>query len=200
MSDTGSDVDWEELFGPAVEITVETCPAIPGLKLAREAITHEEQMTLLQAITDHRYFHDDVDQGMCFGTLPAHFAWLEPWVKTMCSELFPENIVSRTPLFDQAIINLYQKGKGIKSHIDLLRFDDGILVVSLLSSCVMTMQKDSRKIPVLLRPGDVLALSGEARYQWEHGIEERMVDSIDGELIKRGTRVSVTLRKLLVTS
>jgi alkylated DNA repair dioxygenase AlkB len=51
-------------------------------------------------------------------------------------------------------------------------------------------------IDILLRPGDVLALSKEARYQWEHGIEETLVDTYHSELIERKTRISVTLRKL----
>jgi alkylated DNA repair dioxygenase AlkB len=91
------------------------------------------------------------------------------------------------------------------SHVDLLRFDDGIIIVSLLSSCVMTMRpanhndkqsEGSVRRDILLRPGDILALSGEARYHWKHGIEERLIDEIDGETIERGTRISVTLRRL----
>ncbi|KAG2224584.1 hypothetical protein INT45_003724 [Circinella minor] len=204
-------IDWNELFGSDdssdeydndnsnTKLNIKTWSLIPGLVLAKEAISHEAQMKLLQAITDNRYFHDDIDQAICFGTLPKHFSWLETWAKTKGSELFPSVITSRRPLFDQAFINLYPKGKGIKSHVDLLRFDDGILSISLLSSCVMMMKKDNQKIPVVLRPGDVLALSGEARYQWEHGIEEKTSDQVDGEWIERGTRVSITLRKMVQT-
>ncbi|KAI8987568.1 hypothetical protein BDF20DRAFT_274650 [Mycotypha africana] len=52
------------------------------------------------------------------------------------------------------------------------------------------------KYDVLLQPGDVLALSKEARYDWEHGIDKRLADEVDGDIIERGTRISVTLRKL----
>ncbi|CEP18694.1 hypothetical protein [Parasitella parasitica] len=55
---------------------------------------------------------------------------------------------------------------------------------------------DRDKQDILLRPGDILALSQEARYDWEHGIQSRLFDEIDGQLITRGTRISVTLRKL----
>lgn len=80
-----------------------------------------------------------------------------------------------------------------------------------MSSCVMTMRparKDaasyhaentdnSNKHDILLCPGDVLALSREARYDWEHGIPSRLVDEMEnGQHIERGTRISVTLRKL----
>lgn len=49
---------------------------------------------------------------------------------------------------------------------------------------------------ILLSPGDVLALSKDARYKWEHGIKEQLYDTIDDRIIVRGTRISVTLRKL----
>lgn len=55
-------------------------------------------------------------------------------------------------------------------------------------------------IDVLLRPGDILALSKEARYNWEHGIEESLFDNVNGEIIERGTRLSITLRKLIKDS
>jgi alkylated DNA repair dioxygenase AlkB len=55
-------------------------------------------------------------------------------------------------------------------------------------------------IDILLRPGDVLALSKEARYQWKHGIEETLIDTYNGEHIERATRISVTLRKLKQTT
>lgn len=121
-------------------------------------------------------------------------------------------------------------GEGITSHVDLLRsvlklfffqhkmtkdfekfrFEDGILIISLMSSCIMTMRParkdatsyhaentdDNNKFDILLRPGDVLALSKEARYDWEHGIQSRLVDEIDGQQIERGTRISITLRRL----
>ncbi|MBM6384128.1 MAG: alpha-ketoglutarate-dependent dioxygenase AlkB [Paenibacillus sp.] len=80
----------------------------------------------------------------------------------------------------------------------MFRFEDGILIVSLLSSCVMTLKEIATGtiIDILLNPGDILSLSGESRYQWEHGIKEQLFDTIDDQLIERGTRISVTLRKL----
>ncbi|CAO3652136.1 unnamed protein product [Mucor hiemalis] len=150
---------------------------------------------------------------MCFGELPSYISWLSAWVKDKYPGLFQNDILNREPIFDQAILNLYKKGEGICSHVDLLRFEDGILIVSLLSSCVMTMRpvtsnskpsyhnNDQIEDPVntqqiLLCPGDVLALSEEARYNWEHGIKETTHDYIGDQIIERGTRISVTLRKL----
>ncbi|KNC96235.1 oxidoreductase [Spizellomyces punctatus DAOM BR117] len=55
----------------------------------------------------------------------------------------------------------------------------------------------STTIPILLSPGDVVCLSGPARWEWEHGIPERLEDEWENKRIPRGTRISITLRKLL---
>jgi len=102
--------------------------------------------------------------------------------------------------------------------VDLPRFEDGILVISLLSSCVMQfkplseirqdggntnyynkfkdIQGTDEMIPVILRPGSILALSGTSRYNWTHGIEETEIDEVGDEKIIRNIRVSITLRKM----
>jgi hypothetical protein len=51
-------------------------------------------------------------------------------------------------------------------------------------------------VRLLLEPGDVLAMHGEARYEWTHGIDATMEDEWDGARVPRGTRVSITLRRV----
>lgn len=60
--------------------------------------------------------------------------------------------------------------------------------------------EETEEIDLLLCPGDVLALSGDARYKWQHGIKEQLYDQYEDQIIERGTRISVTLRKLMVNS
>ncbi|KAI8095425.1 hypothetical protein BDF21DRAFT_393743 [Thamnidium elegans] len=192
-------MDWKELFGSdSEEEENEERTEIPGLTLVRQALDHTQQMAMTNAIIEKKYFFGEVNQAMCFGELPSYLSWLSQWVIDECPDMFNTDILNREPLFDQAILNLYKKGEGICSHVDLLRFEDGILIVSLLSSCVMTLKEIATGtiIDILLNPGDILSLSGESRYQWEHGIKEQLFDTIDDQLIERGTRISVTLRKL----
>lgn len=89
-----------------------------------------------------------------------------------------------------------------------MRFEDGIALVSLESSCVMhfsrvenefaTNEKQTEaKIPVYLTPGSLLLISGEARYQWKHEINRKPgFQTWDGVEIDQKRRTSVTLRKL----
>lgn len=107
----------------------------------------------------------------------------------------------REPLFDQVIVNRYLVGQGIKAHIDLPKFDDGIVGLSFHSSCVMEFRpvaiNDDRVYQVLLNPGDMYVMSGAARYEWTHCISDSPTEKFGERIIERGMRVSVTLRKVL---
>ena len=124
----------------------------------------------------------------------------------------------------QAIINLYHPGEGISDHIDLLdRYDDGIVGVSFISGCVMRFRKldhgqhrdplspkDNQYTNLYLPPRSVVALVGDARYKWTHGIPARRLDLVQDEIdpqnthqggesswLDRQLRLSVTFRWLL---
>ena len=124
----------------------------------------------------------------------------------------------------QAIINLYHPGEGISDHVDLLdRYDDGIVGVSFISGCVMRFRKsdhgqhrdllshhDPQYTNLYLPPRSVVALVGDARYRWTHGIPSRRLDLVQDELepqiaheggksswLDRQLRLSVTFRWLL---
>lgn len=98
--------------------------------------------------------------------------------------------------------------QGICAHVDLMRFEDGIAIVSLESSCVMhftRVEGDSdivepdltRKVPVLLTPGSLVLMSGEARYLWKHEINRKPgIQMWEGQELTQGRRISITLRKL----
>lgn len=89
-----------------------------------------------------------------------------------------------------------------------MRFEDGIAIVSLESSCVMhftrtgieeEVKSDSitTKVPVLLTPGSLVLMSGEARYHWKHEINRKPGFQIyEGKELNQMRRTSITLRKL----
>ncbi|CAM8896032.1 unnamed protein product [Rhodiola kirilowii] len=141
----------------------------------------------------------------------------------------PLDILRREPLFDQLIVNLYQPAnatllpalflhelcynrkvmtQGICAHVDLMRFEDGIAIVSLESPCVMhfTPAEDKvgantslskTKIPIHLTAGSLVLLSGVARYHWKHEINREPGCQIwNGKEINQQRRISITLRKL----
>lgn len=94
--------------------------------------------------------------------------------------------------------------QGICAHVDLLRFEDGISIVSLESSCVMHFThvgdedgEGGKKIPVYLTPGSLVLMSGEARYHWKHEINRKPGFQMwEGQEIIQKRRTSITLRRL----
>ena len=270
-------LDRERHVGPLAD-------SIPGLHLARGALTREAQAWLLDAIRKEglvefpdpspevrvaarekvareapsREYEDAEttrhtsesqiaksfrkNQAMRFGNFPPWAAVLAERVARVAAEdgAWPASTAEaangnavfgqdedeekkkkkRSPPFDQFIVNAYEPGEGLKPHVDLAAFDDGVCVVSLLSSTVMDLspaEKDAetakvitddgrkkkkknsseRSVGIRLDPGDVLFLSGEARWRWRHGIAARAADKQSvGGFCARGFRVSVTLRSL----
>ncbi|KAK4407034.1 hypothetical protein Sango_0284400 [Sesamum angolense] len=112
-----------------------------------------------------------------------------------------------------SLISALQKGnEGICAHVDLMRFEDGIAIISLESSCVMHFSpakaeishlenvKEEEKVPVLLTPGSVVLMWGEARYLWKHEINRKPgFQTWEGQDINQKRRISVTLRRLCPT-
>ncbi|KAH7428716.1 hypothetical protein KP509_09G014200 [Ceratopteris richardii] len=226
---------------------------IPGLWLCKGFLSAQQQEELVSAIDSEGWFIDSKhNQAMRFKDLPdwafelsqfIHDAvssyalandslYLSAESKISMSDMpFNLNLLQRVPLFDQMIVNRYQPGEGICAHVDLLRFEDGIAILSLESTCVMHFtqcmpnvsileselrynhqaghtfaanQKQScgqqEKVPVLLEPGDLVLLSGEARYKWTHEINRsEACQTWEGELICQMRRTSVTLRKLTIS-
>ncbi|KAG0043064.1 hypothetical protein BGZ83_011882 [Gryganskiella cystojenkinii] len=78
---------------------------------------------------------------MCFG--PKELLWISDLeIRLGESGVLDERYCAsswtqRLPLFDQSIMNLYTPGEGLKPHVDLARFDDGIVIISLVSGINM---------------------------------------------------------------
>lgn len=125
------------------------------------------------------------------------------------------------PHINQLTINEYTPGQGIGSHVDTeTAFDDGLLLITLGGGIVMEFREvvndddttanndeekwgdndtklERRKKSVYLPPRSLVLLSGDARYKWEHMIVSRMTDTVNGKVVPRKLRVSLTLRTAL---
>jgi len=117
---------------------------------------------------------------------------------------------------NQMTVNEYEPGAGIANHIDVHSlFEDGFLILSLGSAYVMDFKKQKRRqidggtekegeegkeeearCSMLLPQRSLLVLQGEARYGWSHGLASRKTDKINGQLLARGRRVSLSFRRV----
>jgi alkylated DNA repair dioxygenase AlkB len=182
--------------------------AIPGLRHLRHHVAPDAQAKLMEMI-DHSPWQNDLKRRVQqYGyrydyrrkglAADARIGPLPDWALEFLDGFHNEGLID-TP-FNQLIINEYTPGQGISFHVDCRPcFDDTIFSVSLGSPCIMTMRRvgglDAGDI--VLEPGDVLMMSGEARYDWQHGIASRKTDKVPGGVIKRGRRVSLTFRRVV---
>lgn len=147
---------------------------------------------LKRRVQHYGYIYDykkkNIDQDLKIGKLPGWLLLLESKIKTNF------NLESS---FDQVIINEYEPGQGISNHVDCVPcFEDVIISISLLSSCIMQFSRDKEQQEIFLQPRSILLLSGEARYNWKHGIKAIKNDKWLNNVIPRKRRVSITFRKI----
>jgi alkylated DNA repair dioxygenase AlkB len=156
---------------------------IPGLYQWHYLIGNELQKNLVSCIDEHDwtssrhrrvqqygflydYQFDIVRHNEPIGELPLWLANLGKLI-TECSGLPPGHS------WNQAIVNEYIAGESTSKHIDSLMFGEYIASVSLLSQAIFRMTPKEDTLPhhdIVLKPGDLLILMGQARYLWTHQI------------------------------
>jgi alkylated DNA repair dioxygenase AlkB len=152
--------------------------------------------TLHRRVQHYGYKYDykarKVDRAMYLGSLPD-------WAQPVAHRLLSEGHLPELP--DQLIVNEYQPGQGISAHVDCIPcFGASICSLTLGSHCIMELTEVAGLglESLLLECGSLLVLAGESRYNWKHRIPARKNDKIDGRLLPRSRRVSLTFRTTIV--
>ena len=190
----------------------EAISIIKGFRYIEDYISESEHDWLLDQIDEHehqwlkdlkrrvRHYGFKYDYKARKVTHDMHIDHLPEWLQALGQRLHEDGHMPAEP--DQVIINEYEPGQGISSHIDCEPcFDDVIVSLSLGSGCVMdfTSKLDkAKKIPVWLAPRSIIVLKDEARNEWLHGIAPRKSDMWEGQKYERQRRVSLTFRKVIL--
>lgn len=99
--------------------------------------------------------------------------------------------------FDQLTINKYSPGDGIPPHVDSHSpFNDIYCSISLISGTVLTLTKGCLTRSFYIKPRSAVFFTNELRYEWEHSIALRKVDLVDGNIVSRSKRISLTFRRI----
>ena len=190
----------------------EAISIIKGFRYIEDYISESEHDWLLDQIDEHehQWLKDLKRRVQHYGfkydykarkvTHDMRIDHLPEWLQALGQRLHEDGHMPAEP--DQVIINEYEPGQGISSHIDCEPcFDDVIVSLSLGSGCVMdfTSKLDkAKKIPVWLAPRSIIVLKDEARNEWLHGIAPRKSDQWAGQKYERQRRVSLTFRKVIL--
>lgn len=135
---------------------------IPGLNIVKGYISGQEllnaecEVESLTGSTIYRYGKVDAYPG---GKLMGE---ITQWQKDLFQDIE----------FNSLSIRIYNEKQGIDYHIDNERSGDTITILSLLSDAYMNLRKKGKTADtqILLEPGDLLQLTGEARWDYEHEI------------------------------
>lgn len=181
---------------------------VPGLTYIPDYISLDEQNLLLSIIdqqewstkskrrVQHYGYQYDYKNGLLASS--SYLGALPNWLQNIAKRLESDRLTAKVP--DQVIINEYQPGQGIINHIDCIPcFGRTIISLSLASPCIMnfTHAHTSEQLSILLLPGSLIVMQKAARYEWQHGITARKIDSYQDREITRKRRVSLTFREVL---
>jgi len=121
---------------------------------------------------------------------------LPPWAVALAAQLHDDGLIATLP--NQLVANDYEPGIGIFDHVDQAVFGDVVISVSLGSTCIMRFTKAAPEASreLLLEPRSALVLSGEARWDWKHGIPHRRSDRWRDREYVRSRRISLTFRSV----
>ena len=159
----------------------------PADERKEEETTSDDQLHMFPAV-----FHPIIRR---FQSLPSH------------PSIAPHNrhySCDHPTLFlpDQLTVNRYMPGDGIPAHVDVhSSFTSYVVSISLCSPIVMDFMEAPLSAnpppphPVVLPQRSMLVLSHEVRYGCHHAIQPRKTDRVDGRLVQREERISLTFRK-----
>lgn len=120
-----------------------------------------------------------------------------PWATEIVDRMITQGVIRQLPNHLQVVA--YRAGRGMYPHVDRATFGDIIVGLTLGSSRVMelTPMQGRGKLRVLLQPGDLYVIMGEARHLWRHGIPETLEDEFGGRQYRRCDGFSATWRRRL---
>lgn len=185
-----------------------------GLRFIKDFITEEEEKQLIKSIDESKWSTTLNRRTQQYG---YEYNYSSTKSRPLKTRIIPEIIQKivlakmRTSVKpragkwgddepNQCIINEYLPGQGIAPHTDHTKFfGDTICSLSLLSGCTMkfTLGKETRS--VYLPPRSLVILEDDVRWKWKHEIERHRTDNVNGTIISRSRRVSITFRQYMTT-
>ena len=190
---------------------VQPIDAVPGLQFLPGFLTPEQEADCVSRIdaAEGQWRNDLRRRVQHYGwrydykaraiTPDMHIGALPDWLADLAKRLYNE-----TELFDgvpeQVIVNEYEPGQGIATHIDHPGFGPTVCTISLLDDWEMDFSENWKdKSPALLHRRSCVLLTGDSRSAWQHGIASRKREySESGKLERqRSRRLSLTFRTVL---
>ena len=115
-----------------------------------------------------------------------------------CQELLRIHDVD--PILNQCTVAGYPSSVGVMDHVEHFTLGKVLVMANLLSTVPMqftpTEPAGRHRVILLLERWSLVAITGKARYKYQHGITAREYDIIRGENVRRERRVSLIFRRV----
>jgi len=196
--------------------------AINGLYFIENVLTNEQSAQIIQQLDDdqdnkwiplsanaqnnasrvvkhfgYKYGYNSYKIDEIAPPMPQNIINLRDILTEKCKELkLFDNLKDKNFVFNQCIVNNYNSGQGIKTHIDLIKFGELIGCFTLGSGAIMKFKNTNKDetYDVYTTNCSLYIMSGDARYKWTHEMPFGKSDIVNGIKIDRSRRVSVTFR------
>lgn len=166
-----------------------TCSCSPTARLAGD----NGCRSMATSIDAHVRWSSGTMHGNRMQTWLATEGPLPAWGTDLARRMVDAGIFHDLP--DYLHLIHYKAGSGIPSHIDREIFQGVGVGLTLQSSRVMDFTHPRHPlVRVLLLPGDLYVISGEARHKWEHGISFQRVDRFHRRDLVRTDGMSASWR------
>jgi alkylated DNA repair dioxygenase AlkB len=191
----------------------------PGLFLYYDFLTEREENDLIEQLDTNGYWDDRLSRKVQhFGyefdyasrkVLADHPLIPFPTLAQKVLDKISQEIDPTASTLNQLTINEYLPGQGISAHIDTHScFGDMMLSVSLGGDIVFRFIPASAKlgrslderISIWLPRRCVLIMKAQSRFAFKHAIPLRKTDTVDGMVVKRERRISLTFRSVRLPS
>ncbi len=174
---------------------------IPGLDFVADFVTLDEELMLMHAADSGTWSTQWKRRtqwyGARYGVEAAEDAAkreIPGWAGVIRERLVFSGVFTSLP--PQMGINEYLPGQGIAAHVD--HMEGTVVSLSLGSGCMMEFRElsGSAMRDLYLPRRSIVVLNDAARYQWTHGIAPRLRDVVDGRVLTRTRRISLTFRSV----
>lgn len=161
-----------------------TYPEIPGLYYTKNIITEDQEAELISFAESGNWIRAPG------GRLVQQFTLFPPILRALAKHV-------GMPKSNNVLISKYLPGSGMQPKISNLCFDEAVVSISLAASIGIVFKRGSDRHSIYAEPRSAIVLQGEARYNWSHEIEPKIVDIVDMKEVPRAVRYGVTFKTLI---
>ncbi len=149
----------------------------------------------------YKYNYHTYDITEKCNDFPIFISKLANKLTKICLQL---KLIDENYKFNQCIINNYNSGQGISSHIDVKSYGNVIGCITIGSGTTIKFTNDDEKFEKYVKSNSLYIMSNDSRYKWKHCIDSKKFDIVNNVDIPKGPpmalprnrRISITFRNV----